>query len=91
MVHRAVLAALRGSPCDVLAYATRLPTGVAPPPPTCVVDITSSIDHKLAAISEHASQFQPTFAETRRDVARALGHTHGVQYAEVFEVLRITL
>jgi indolepyruvate ferredoxin oxidoreductase len=91
MVHRAVLAALRRTSCDLLAFATRLPTGAAPPPPTCVVDISSSIDRKLAAISEHASQFPPTFAEARRDVARTLGHSHGVPYAEVFEVLRITL
>lgn len=90
-VHRAVLAALRNSRCDLLAFATRLPTGAAPPPPTCIVDITSSIDQKLAAIAEHTSQFPPTFAEARRDVARTLGHSHGVAYAEVFEVLRVTL
>ncbi len=91
LVHRAVLAALRRTRCDLLAFATRLPTGAAPPPPTCVVDISASIDRKLAAIAEHASQFPPTFAETRRDVARTLGHSHGVAYAEVFEVLRIGL
>ncbi len=91
MVHRAVLAALRGSHCELLAYATRLPTGAAPPPPTCVVDITSSIDRKLAAIAEHTSQFPPTFADARREVARTLGHTDGVAYAEVFEVLRMNL
>lgn len=91
LVHRAALAALRRSPCDILAYATRLPVGVSPPAPTCVVDITSSIERKLAAIAEHASQFPPDFVEARRGVARALGHAHGVPYAEVFEVLRITL
>lgn len=89
LVHRAVLAAVRRNRCDILAFATRLPAGAPPPPPTCVVDISSSIDRKLAAIAEHASQFPPTFSEMRRDVARALGHTHGVPYAEVFEVLRI--
>jgi N-acetylglucosamine malate deacetylase 1 len=91
IVHRAALAALRRSRCDILAYATRLPVGAAPPPPTCVVDITDVIDKKLAAIAEHASQFPPGFAEQRRQVARALGITHGVELAEVYEVLRVAL
>lgn len=91
LVHRAVLAALRRSRCDILAFATRLPPGAPPPPPTCVVDISSTIDRKLAAISEHRSQFPPGFAEARREVARTLGRTHGVELAEVFEVLRIEL
>jgi LmbE family N-acetylglucosaminyl deacetylase len=91
LVHRAVLAALRRSRCDILAFATRLPAGAPPPPPTCVVDITSTIDRKLAAIAEHASQFPRGFVESRREVARTLGRTHGVELAEVFEVLRIAL
>ena len=91
IVHRAVLAALRRSRADILAFATRLPPGAAPPPPTCVVDIASTIDRKLAAIAEHRSQFPPGFAETRREVARTLGRTHGVELAEVFEVVRIGL
>ncbi|HSD89405.1 MAG TPA: PIG-L deacetylase family protein [Kofleriaceae bacterium] len=91
VVHRAVLAALRRSRCDILAYATRLPAGAAPPVPTCIVDISTSIDRKLAAIAEHASQFPPGFAETRRDVARMLGVAHGIQFAEVYEALRIAL
>lgn len=91
LVHRAVLAALRRSRCDILAFATRLPAGSPPPAPTCVVDITTTIDRKLAAIAEHRSQFAPGFAEARREVARTLGRTHGVELAEVFEVLRIGL
>ncbi len=91
VVHRAVLAALRRSCCDILAYATRMPAGAAPPPPTCVVDISSSIDRKLAALAEHASQFPPEFIEARRELARTLGRTHGVPLAEVYEVLRIAL
>jgi len=91
IVHRAVLAALRRSRCDILAYATRLPAGAAPPPPTCVVDISASIDRKVAAIAEHASQFPPGFAQTRRDIARMLGVAHGIGFAEVFEALRIAL
>ncbi len=91
LVHRAVLAALRRARCDVLAYATRLPLGAGSPPPTCIVDITTTIERKVAAIAEHASQFPPTFAATRREVASALGIAHGVAYAEAFEVLHITL
>jgi LmbE family N-acetylglucosaminyl deacetylase len=91
LVHRAVLAALRRTRCDIVAFATRLPAGGAPPPPSCVVDITSVIDTKLAAIAEHASQFAPGFTNARRDVARVLGHAHGVEYAEVFEVVQIRL
>jgi LmbE family N-acetylglucosaminyl deacetylase len=91
LVHRAVLSALRRSSCDILAYATRLPPGGAPPAPTCVVDIASTIDRKVAAIAEHASQMPPGFAESRRELARMLGVTHGVPMAELFEVVRITL
>ncbi len=91
VVHRATLAAVRRSRCDILAFATRLPAGAAPPPPTCVVDITSVIDTKLAAIAEHASQFPPGFTDARRDVAHTLGYTYGHVYAEVFEVIRIGL
>ncbi|HUS30981.1 MAG TPA: PIG-L family deacetylase [Kofleriaceae bacterium] len=90
-VHRAVLAALRRTRCDILAFATRLPAGAAPPPPTCVVDISSTIEQKLAAVAEHKSQFSADFPEKRRDIHRALGITHGMQYAEVYEVLRIEL
>ncbi len=74
-VHRAVLAALRRARCGILTYATRLPAGAASPPATCVVDISSSIDRKVAAIAEYASQFPPGFAEARRHLARTLGHT----------------
>lgn len=89
VVHRAVLAAVRRTRCDILAFATRLPTGTQAGPATCIVDITEVIEKKLAAIAEHRSQFQPSFVERRRDVARVLGHEHGVELAEVFEVLRI--
>lgn len=90
-VHRAVLAALRRTRCDILTYATRLPAGATAPPPTCVVDIEKTIDKKLAAIAEHRSQFPPDFPEKRRAIHHALGITHGMPYAEVFEVLRIEL
>ncbi len=91
IVHRAVLAALRRNRCDILAFSTRLPAGASAPPATCVVDIAAVIDTKLSAIAEHASQFPPAFAESRRDVARTLGSAHGLAFAEVYEVLRIGL
>ena len=91
LMHRAAMSALRRSRCDVLAYATLLPAGSPPPPPTCVVDISSVIETKLAAIAAHASQFPAGFAEQRRLLARAHGANHGVAYAELFEVVRIAL
>lgn len=90
-VHRAVLAALRRTRCDILAYATRLPAGGTAPAPTCVLDISKTIDKKLAAIAEHRSQFPPDFLEKRRAIHRALGITHSMSYAEVYEVVRIEL
>jgi N-acetylglucosamine malate deacetylase 1 len=89
LVHRAVLSAVRRTRCDILAFATRLPAGSHAGPPTFVVDITPVIDKKLAAIAEHRSQFQPAFIERRREIARVLGHEHGVELAEVFEAIRI--
>lgn len=91
VMHRAVMSALRRSRCDILAYATLLPAGAAPPPPTAVVDISSVIDTKLAAIAEHRSQFPDGFPELRRQIARMHGASHGVEYAEPFEVIRIAL
>jgi LmbE family N-acetylglucosaminyl deacetylase len=91
VMHRATMSALRRSRCDILAYATLLPAGAAPPPPTCVVDISPVIETKLAAIAEHVSQFPDGFVETRRQLARVQGASHGVEYAELFEVVRIAL
>jgi LmbE family N-acetylglucosaminyl deacetylase len=91
VMHRATMSALRRSRCDILAYATLLPAGASPPPPTCVVDISAVIETKLAAIGEHVSQFADGFVETRRQLARVQGASHGVEYAELFEVVRVTL
>lgn len=91
IVHRAVLAALRRTRCDILAYATRLPAGASPPPPTAIVDISAVIDAKVAAIAEHRSQFPPEFPDQRREMHRTLGTMYGAPFAEIFEVLRIAL
>jgi LmbE family N-acetylglucosaminyl deacetylase len=89
LVHRAVLAALRRARCDILTFATRLPAGAAPPPATCIVDISASIDAKVAAIAEHATQFPPEFAASRRTAAATLGAQHGLAFAEAYEAVRI--
>ena len=91
VMHRAAMSALRRTRCDILSFATLLPAGSPPPAPTCVVDISPVIETKLAAIAEHVSQFPEGFTEMRRQIARVHGAHHGVEYAELFEVVRIAL
>lgn len=88
LVHRATLAALRRTRCDVVLYeagppiGSRLRSGL-------FVDIEPVLDKKLAAVSAHASQFSAAAVEGRRDAARAMGALCGLRYAEVFEPQRL--
>jgi LmbE family N-acetylglucosaminyl deacetylase len=52
--------------------------------PDTYVDITETIDVKLAALAEHASQHAEASAPWVRDRARQLGEEGGVAYAEAF-------
>ena len=52
--------------------------------PDTYVDITETIDGKLAALAEHASQHAEASAPWVRDRARQLGEEGGVEYAEAF-------
>jgi len=52
--------------------------------PDTYVDITETIDVKLAALAEHASQHAEASAPWVRDRARQLGEEGGVEYAEAF-------
>ena len=53
--------------------------------PDTYVDITSTIDVKLAALAEHRSQQAEASAPWVRERARQLGEEGGVEYAEAFK------
>lgn len=53
--------------------------------PDTYVDITKSIDVKLAALAEHQSQHAEASAPWVRERARELGEHGGVEYAEAFK------
>ena len=52
--------------------------------PDTYVDITETIDVKLAALAEHASQHAEASAPWVRERARQIGEAGGVEYAEAF-------
>jgi len=88
MVHRASIAALRRTRCDVWSYiAGPLLGGTERRIGQCFADISTTIDAKLAAIAAHASQ--RIDVESRKAIARAMGALSRCAYAEVFEVLRM--
>jgi LmbE family N-acetylglucosaminyl deacetylase len=53
--------------------------------PDTYVDITKTIDVKLAALAEHQSQHAEASAPWVRERARELGEHGGVEYAEAFK------
>jgi LmbE family N-acetylglucosaminyl deacetylase len=53
--------------------------------PDTYVDITKTIDVKLAALAEHRSQHAEASAPWVRERARELGEQGGVEYAEAFK------
>jgi LmbE family N-acetylglucosaminyl deacetylase len=56
----------------------------SPEPDTCV-DITETIELKIAALKAHRSQVQPEYADARlRDWNEEVGRRYGVPYAEEF-------
>ena len=92
LVNRATVSSLRRWPCDLLAYISSYEMNAQTKSlGQCFVDITETIETKLAAISLHVSQMQNMDVESSRDLARAMGRLAGVQYAESFEVLRMRL
>src|SRR5262245_59075633 len=90
-VHAATMAAQRVRFFDSFAYH---PTMTRPLPvafhPRAYVDISESIDAKIAAISAHRSQFagRGLDPELFRDIARMHGRLIGVDYAEGLDVGR---
>ena len=93
-VHAATMAAQRVRFFDSFAYH---PTMTRPLPvafhPRAYVDISESIDAKIAAIAAHRSQFEGRSRDPEmfRDFARMNGRLIGVQYAEGLDVGRMLL
>jgi LmbE family N-acetylglucosaminyl deacetylase len=55
--------------------------------PDVVVDISSTLDTKLAALREHASQLREGTLDRIREGARQLGAAHGLPAAEAFRLI----
>ncbi len=94
LVHEACLESLRLSYFDFLCYC---PTSCRRIParfdPDAYVDISQTIERKIAAINAHPSQFQCRGLETDvfRRIAREQGEVAGVDYAEGLEIIRFRL
>jgi LmbE family N-acetylglucosaminyl deacetylase len=88
-VHHATVSAQRIAPFDLYCY---VPTMTRPVPvpfePNAYVDISGTIDVKLAAIAAHKSQFysRGMAFDFYRDIARVTGRMVGVEYAEGLDV-----
>lgn len=92
LVHRATISALRRTPCDLLAYLSSPELNAqARGPGQCFVDVTQTIETKIAAIRAHATQLPKLDVEATRDVARGIGRIGGFPYAEAYEVLRVRI
>lgn len=89
LVHTATISALRRQPCDLLAYLSSPEMNAQSRCfGQCFVDVTETIDQKLAGIACHESQLAKLDLESSKDLARAMGRMSGFQYAEAYEVLR---
>jgi LmbE family N-acetylglucosaminyl deacetylase len=92
LVNRATVSALRRTPCDLLAFMSSPEMNAqARSMGTCFADITAHIDTKIKAIACHQSQVAKFDLESARDLARAMGRISGIDYAEVYEVLRVRI
>ena len=89
LVHSATIAALRRTPCDLLAYLSSPEMNAQSRcVGQCFVDVSSTIDTKLQAIACHESQLTRLDLDSSKDLARAMGRLSGFEYAEAYEVLR---
>ncbi len=92
LVNRAVVSALRRTPCDLLAFLSSPEMNAQSRAiGQCFADITKTIDTKIAAIGAHESQVAKLDLESSRDLARAMGRVSGHGFAECFEVLRVRI
>ncbi len=91
-VHNATVSTQRLSQFDFFSYS---PTMCRPVPvqfhPRLYVNVSDTIDTKMAAIQAHSSQFgcRGISTELYRDVARLNGRMVGVDYAEGLDVGRM--
>jgi N-acetylglucosamine malate deacetylase 1 len=94
IVHNACVSSQRLGAFDFFSYH---PTMCRPVPvafhPRAYVDISDTMDIKMAAIEAHESQFghRGLSIEMYRDIARLAGRMVGVQYAEALDVGRLLL
>lgn len=58
--------------------------------PDTYIDITDTIDTKVAALAQHASEEGEAAAPWVRERARAVGEEAGVEYAEAFKAFRFS-
>jgi LmbE family N-acetylglucosaminyl deacetylase len=94
LVHRACVSAQRLHHFDMFCFcASSCHPVSAPFYPQAYVDISGTIDRKMAAIREHRSQFdcRGLTPERYRGVAKEHGRLAGVEYAEGLEVSRLKL
>lgn len=92
LVHTATISAMRRAPCDLLAYLSSPEMNAQSRcVGQCFVNVTDTIEQKLAAIACHESQLSKLDLESSKDLARAMGRLSGFQYAEAYEVLRFRI
>jgi LmbE family N-acetylglucosaminyl deacetylase len=94
LVHKACMAAQRLHFFDMFCF---YPTSCHPVTtefhPQAYIDISKTIDKKMAAIHQHKTQFTCRGLTTDHyvDVAREHGRLAGVEYAEGLEISRLSL
>ena len=94
LVHKACVAAQRLHFFDMLCfYPTSCHPVSTPFHPQAYIDISGTIERKMAAINQHVTQFGCRGLTTDHyvSVAREYGRLAGVEYAEGLEVSRLNL
>jgi LmbE family N-acetylglucosaminyl deacetylase len=93
-VHEACISAQRLSYFDFFSYHPTMCRPVQMPfTPRAYVDVTETMDTKMAAIEAHGSQFgcRGISTELFRELAQLQGRMVGVRYAEGLDVVRMLL
>jgi LmbE family N-acetylglucosaminyl deacetylase len=93
-VHNACLSTQRLKSFDLFHFSPTMTRAVPVSfHPRAYVDVSQTIDAKMAAIEAHATQFGARGLDTEmfRDIARLNGRMVGVRYAEGLDVSRMLL